>query len=275
MGKKLFRREGKGIKPTEFGLMVFSHTQKMFETAQDLMEQLSKRGEPKGELLKIGVSDDLERSWINEVIDQIVSGAGFEKNILPQATYISGPHEALETKLRKGNLDVVFSFSGVEEGDLMILEEFEIPVMLGVPSSYSLSDAEIVALAENNLESVFLRDGWGLAVPSRSFRLRAETEKFLKASKLTPRLVFEGEVLSAVTLAVETQKGAAFLPMPYMIKGINEGALRAYGPPQGFWRHKVFLLARKDDSQKPIQMSLKNGLAHLNHTGLTAEKISA
>src|SRR5476649_2856067 len=69
MGKKLFQREGKGIRPTEFGLMVFSYTQKMFETAFELMEQMNKRGDSKVNLFNIGVSDDLERTWISEIVE--------------------------------------------------------------------------------------------------------------------------------------------------------------------------------------------------------------
>jgi LysR family transcriptional activator of nhaA len=269
MGRKLFQREGKGIKPTEFGLMVFSHTQKMFETAFELMEQLSKRGDPKGQLLKIGVSDDLEKSWIDGLIREILKTASSaqDKFSTPQITYISGPHEALETKLRKGNIDVVFSFSGMEDKDLSLLENVEIPVMLGVPTSYALSEPEMEALNKNQLGSVFSREGWGLAVPSRSFRLRDETEKYLKNSRLVPHIVFEGEVLAAVTLAVETQQGAAFLPFPYMSKAMSEGLIKVLGPSAGFWRHQVFLMARQSDRDNFLVKRLKDGL------GLIKEKI--
>src|SRR3954468_12228840 len=102
LGKKLFNREGKGIKPTEFGLLVFSYTQKMFELAYDLMNQVNRRGDPKGPLFHVGVSDDLERSWISDILVRLFESE--DKFNQPQIILISGPHEALETKMRNGDL---------------------------------------------------------------------------------------------------------------------------------------------------------------------------
>lgn len=264
MGKKLFQREGKGIRPTEFGLMVFSHTQKMFETAFELMEQLNKRGESKGQVYQIGVSDDLERAWVSELVAGLSSSQ--DRFRLPQPAYISGPHEALETKLRKKSLDVVFSHTPVDDDDLVTAASLEIPVMLGVPSTLVLGDAEVALLAIGQLDPVFQDDGWGLAIPSRSFRLRDETEKYLKSGRKVPRIVFEGEVLSAVTMAVETQQGAAFLPAPYLSKGAGEGSLKICGPAAGFWRHKVFLITTKTGLQNPFFTELVAGVARIKKT---------
>lgn len=256
-GKKLFSREGKGIRPTEFGLLVFSYTQKMFELSYELLDQVNKRGDPKGPLFHVGISDDLERSWVADTLTKI-----FEKEDRmnqPQVILISGPHEALETKLRNQNLDVILSFQSVQDDELEILESIEMPVMLGVPSTVEVNAQAANELLAGNLNQLFTGD-LGLAVPSKTFRLRDETESFLKFRRMAPKIIFEGDVLSAVTLALESQQGAALLPLPYMQSGVSQGYIKIFGPPGGFWRHRIFLMIRKSKNIDPVVYKLKYAL---------------
>jgi hypothetical protein len=51
--------------------------------------------------------------------------------------------------------------------------------------------------------------------------------------------------------------GFGFLPAPYFYEEIKLGQIVPFGPKQGFWKHMLYVIARRQESYDPVIGEIK------------------
>jgi LysR family transcriptional regulator, transcriptional activator of nhaA len=255
--KKLFEKDGRGLKPTDFGVMVYGYARNIFELANELSDQIVRTGGSTGVRISIGVSDEIEWPFAVDVISALFNSQPGSSQ--PRVTLLTGTPEELESKLRANEIDAVFSNQAAHTQDVAAIETLDMPVMLGIPTSKDLPASIIDGFKTEHLELIFKE--MGLVMPTKKFRLRYETDKFLETEGLPHQIVFESDMLTGLVRAVGAQLGASFMPLPYFSQAMMQGDIKAVGPWGGFWRHKMFMLTRSTGYINPLVEDLKKALS--------------
>jgi LysR family transcriptional regulator, transcriptional activator of nhaA len=259
LGRKLFLRAGRTVKPTAFGKVVYGFARQMFEIAQELQDEVTKTIDSMGPRIQIGVCDDLEKPWAVDVISEFLKSKEADKK--PHVTLVTGSHDSLERKLRNHNVDVVFTNQSVFDEEVDILDTVQMPVMLGLPGKVASEETLIKAADAGDMRELLKILDMRLVMPSKLFKLRYEIEDYLENERVSLRIAFEADLLTAVVRAVRDGVGASFLPLPYMSAEVAAGEISVFGPKEGFWRHKLFLLYGKKGYVNPLVYEVQAALA--------------
>ena len=111
LGGKLFRRIGRGLEPTDLGLMVFRYADEIFSLGREMMDTI--RGRPVvGWLsLKVGVVDVLPKLIVRKILEPVF-------NLLEPVHLVcyENKEEKLLAELAIHKLDVVLNDSPVRRG---------------------------------------------------------------------------------------------------------------------------------------------------------------
>jgi LysR family transcriptional activator of nhaA len=102
LGFKLFKRSGRKLQLTERGRVVLTFCQKAFDAIDDLREYVRNPKMEKAVRFVIGVSDEIERPFVTDVIGQILRGWKGAKK--PSVKMMSGTHESLVGRFLIGEI---------------------------------------------------------------------------------------------------------------------------------------------------------------------------
>ncbi|WP_300000135.1 transcriptional activator NhaR [uncultured Cedecea sp.] len=100
---KLFRRQGRGLVPSELGQLVFRYADRMFTLSQEMLDIVNYRKES-GTLFEVGVADALSKRLISEILNVAV----VEDEQIHLRCYES-THEMLLEQLSQHKLDMIIS----------------------------------------------------------------------------------------------------------------------------------------------------------------------
>lgn len=103
MGGKLFKRQGRGLIPSELGQLVFRYADKMFTVSQEMMDIVNYRKES-NLLFDVGVADALSKRLVSSVLDAAVMN---NENI--HLRCFESTHEMLLEQLSQHKLDMILS----------------------------------------------------------------------------------------------------------------------------------------------------------------------
>jgi len=103
LGGKLFKRQGRGLVPSELGQLVFRYADKMFAMSQEMLDIVNYRKES-SLLFDVGVADALSKRLVSRVLDAAV--ADNEKIHL---RCFESTHEMLLEQLSQHKLDMILS----------------------------------------------------------------------------------------------------------------------------------------------------------------------
>jgi len=254
LGRALFRREGRGLALTDDGRLIQGYCRAMFEVADDLKAYLD-RDEP-GSRLAVGVSNEIERPFVAELVGSLLVGA--RKASPPRISMISGRHQALLESLLAGEIDLVLAERPPQSDTVVEQATLDMPVIL-VGSAGLASKLPQTALPTHILRS----RRPGLVLPTEKLKLRHETDAFLQRHRLELPVVFESDMLSALSRAVAEGFGLGFLPAPYVERELKLGTIVAIGQTKRLWTHKMRLLTRKGRAQAGLAGALVASFAQL------------
>ncbi|MGE5085483.1 MAG: LysR substrate-binding domain-containing protein, partial [Bacillota bacterium] len=231
---------------TRKGQELYKHAARLFEVSDEI-ERYVKELESVGEVnLRIGVSDEVERPFIADVVGSLAkSNQGKKLSI----SIISNSHEEISKRVFNHELDVVISNREIRSG-LHLVAKIEIPVLL-VAASASPEGGMISSSPEKIFSSLEV----DLIMADEDLTLGKETKKFLKSVRLSKRVAITSNILSCLVRLVQENVGAAFLPVAYVSKELQKGSLRAYGPRPGYWNHSIYIYTPKMGS-KDLALSL-------------------
>lgn len=236
MGAALFKKEGRNLTLTPNGQAIYSICRKMFEVASELDSLLAKR-EYRGQTsFAIGVSPDIERPFVTDVVSRTIQG--LKDSHRPVITQVSFPFEKLVAKVEMAELDAIITSQPTHSPSVKTLCELKLAVK-------AVANPKL----GKTFKAIFNDDRVGLVIASQDLRLRWETDEFLLKRKIKKPIAFESNVLGALLRASVDGLGVAFLPEVYLQREIDRGAVMVSREP--LWTHRLFLSARALATSEP------------------------
>ncbi|MEA9356285.1 LysR family transcriptional regulator [Bacteriovorax sp. PP10] len=250
MGVSLFIRNGRNIELTQKGKIIYSFCSKMFKETDGLSKFLNNIEGENNELLKIAVSDQIERPFIAEIIGKFMKKNKTDK--VPKIILSTGTHESLVTDFNMGEYDLFISHSNKSFGKRRF-DTVDLPVaLIGLPK-FLFKDGKNY----KNISSFLKNNQSGFIMPDDSFKLRDEIDVFFTEEKFRPEINFESNILSANVRCLIEGAGVAFLPIAYVKKEIKKGILASYAPSLGFWNHQLYISTKVGDGAQKSSEEFK------------------
>lgn len=236
---RLFRKVGRGNQLTPVGAAVFGFCRQMFEISEEMREQISKQVPSAARRIHIGVSDEVDRPFVVEVVSHFLKKHGLAQR--PNVTVVSGKHEQLAERLRFRELDAVVTQLAMIDPELENIEMAEVPVALTCSGRWKLRSQRSHTKAAEAIKEIIGAEDAQWLMPSPSFKLRAEINQFFELNQLKGRIVFESDVIASLVRSVADEIGLAFLPLIYVAPEIRNKSIRVIGPKTGYWKYRIWL----------------------------------
>ncbi len=254
LGIRLFQKVGRTNQLTAAGSLTYGFCRRMFEIS-DEMTELVLEGVPSAtRRIHIGVSDEVERSFVVEVVSLFLRKHGLSHR--PKITMVSGHYEELAEKLRFRELDAVVTQLAMSDPEITNLSRVEVPVALACSSQWK-APARIANLkAASAIREIVGGENVHWVMPSPKFKLRSETDRFFEVNQLKGRVVFESDVVASLVRSVADEIGIAFLPLLYVAREVREKSLRVIGPEGGYWKYRVWLSCHNQNREDPLILAL-------------------
>ena len=235
---RLFLRSGRSLQLTPKGQALFLYAAKIFEVADEMERFLKKNKSVESRSLKIGVSDEVERPFIAEIVGRLIR-ANSSKNLMP--SIISKKHEEMIKLVASEEVDLVITNQKTSE--LKLINTLNIPVMLVSGNILVQPNSK-----QLNIQNIFNSIDQKLILPTDEMILAKETVSFLKQKNVSVTIALTSNIIACISRAVEEKLGASFLPIVYVQKELKNGSLQAFGPRDGFWQHHLYLYTYKSNT---------------------------
>lgn len=247
LDKKLFEKHGRGIQLTSTGESTFAFCKKIFGAADELAEALKSNTEKQTQKIRIGVSEQVERPFVADLISPILREKRNRSNKV--ISVVSETDDELIKQLRSQEIDLLLTNKPLYAEDIQELATVEMPVNLMI-SSQTLKASKLRVTRQTSAAEFLSATHWGLVIPSYKIKLRHETDLYFQEIKTRKEIVFESDMLSIVGRAIMDGAGVGFMPIPYMYEEIKMGLVTVIGPKAGYWKHPLYLIARKDSKEQ-------------------------
>jgi len=254
IGMTLFRKVGRSNQLTEVGAVIYGFCRRMFEISEEMNEIIVERVPSAARRINIGVSDEVERAFVVEVVSLFLKKHGTAQR--PKVTMVSGSHEQLVERLRFRELDTVVTQLAMTDPDLISLMRTEVPVALVCSSQRKVSLKRDRQTSPTAIPEIVGGKSAQWVMPSSKFKLRSEIDRFFELHELKGRVVFESDVMSSLSRSVIDEIGFAFLPILYVARELREKSMRVLGPKEGYWKYRVWLGSHRQNSDDPLIQSL-------------------
>ena len=256
---RLFQKVGRNNQLTPAGSVIYGFCRQMFEISEQMEELISKRVPSAARRIHIGVSDEVDRPFVVEVVSLFLNKQGLTER--PKVTVFSGNHDQLAERLKFRELDAVVTQLAMIDPDLENLERAEVPVALTCSSKWKKSTHKKNLNLASAVSAITGGENAQWLMPSGRFKLRAEIDQFFEINQIKGRIVFESDVIASLARSVIDEIGFAFLPLLYVAREIREKSISVIGPEDGYWKYRVWLTCHaqnKNDSLiKALALSFK------------------
>jgi LysR family transcriptional activator of nhaA len=250
---KLFNKVGRKNELTESGETIYGFCRKMFEFADQMNEMVAKRMPAVSRRLQIGISEEVDRSFVVEVVSLFLKQQGLKR--LPQITLISGTREQLSERLRFKELDLLVSELAVIDPELNKIAYAEIPVVLTCSSKADLSYIENID-GNEVIRTIARNKNTQWVMPSNKLKLKSEIDNYLESNEITTEVALVTDSTSSLVRAVKDEIGFAFLPLKYITQELRENSIQVVGPKDGNWKYRVWLVSQHQNKNDELIKSL-------------------
>lgn len=258
---RLFQKVGRNNQLTEAGSVIYGFCRRMFELSEEMGELVSKRVPSAARRIHIGVSDEVDRPFVVEVVSLFLKKHGLAQR--PKVSVVSGTHEQLAERLRFRELDAVVTQLTMIDPELENLERAEVPVVLTCTNKWKMRSTRKSAGASAAIQAIIGGEDAQWLMPSSRFKLRAEIDQFFEANQLKGRVVFESDVIASLIRSVIDEIGLAFLPLIYVAREIREKSVRVIGPKDGYWKYKVWLACHRQNKDDALIKALSRSFKEI------------
>ena len=246
LNRKLFHKVGRRMELTAEGEQAYGFCRKMFESAEEFADVLNQTDQSRGSRVRIGVTDEIERPFVTDLVSAIVREKVASKQ--PMVSMFSDSHAELLAQLQTRQIDLLLSNQPPYGEDLQILASVDMPVVLAI--SPKLLKGMKIAREATIGQLLRILPG-GLVLPTPKLRVRTEIDLFLQRHHMQKQVVFESDILAAVIRAIVDGAGFGFVPFPYISREVNHGSLKHFGPEAGYWRNGLLLISLKEKEPGP------------------------
>jgi len=261
MDLRLFQRVGRNNQLTQAGAVIYGFCRQMFEISEEMGELISKKIPSSSRRIHIGVSDEVDRPFVVEVVSLFLKKHGLAQR--PKVTVISGTHEQLAERLRFRELDAVVTQLAMIDPDLVNLERAEVPVALTCSMKWKMRSNTQKLKAAAAVREIIGGEEAQWLMPSARYKLRMETDQFFELNQLKGRIVFESDVIASLVRSVIDEIGLAFLPLIYVAREIREKSVRVIGPKEGYWKYRVWLTCHSQNKDDVLLKALSRSFKEI------------
>jgi LysR family transcriptional regulator, transcriptional activator of nhaA len=237
LGFQLFIRSGRTIQLTTKGQGLFLYAAQIFDVTDHMEKYLKKNVQSEGHRLNIGVSDEVERPFIADVVGKLIK-TNSVKNLIP--SILSKKHAEVVNLLSNDEIDLMIT--NEKNSELKLVYTTSIPVLLISANPIAMQKSQ------QSLNGLMKMIGQDLILPVDDMILAAQTKNFLKKKNIQFEAALTSNILACITRAVQENLGAAFLPAAYVQRELKSSTLFAYGPKEGFWKHNIYLYTNKKNT---------------------------
>lgn len=235
LGFPLFFRNGRTLDLTSEGKLLFQKSKNVFESIIGIEDFLENRTDFSGKV-SIFADDDIERPFLSKISNELMKSPFFHR-----ASFSVNSISDLENFNSKKTDSEELYISNKKMKFLELVHEFSFPVKL----ISSVQNIEMGQVKTNNLKSLFSRLGQKLVIPSKGHSLREEMEEKVDVEDLRDHILLESNVMTCLTHSVREGLGCSLLPVQYVYDDIKKNRLSVFGPPNGFWEHRIYLYVPK------------------------------
>jgi len=254
--KKLFFKVGRKNELTRDGAMVYGYCRQMFELSEEMHESITEEIPHASRRVYIGVSNEIAHSFVVEVISHFLKK--YNPLLRPKVMMVSGTHDKLIDQLKFREIDVIVSQLSAKSPELNNLQKVEVPVNLICTINKKLTTKKRKVDISCVLTEISKTALHRWVVPSPGFKLRAEINNFFELNSLKGDIIFESDVIESLTRSVVDEVGIALLPLIYVPKELEHHSIYAFGPKEGYWKHRIWISCHG----KSIDDHLINSLSH-------------
>lgn len=258
---RLFQRVGRNNQLTPAGSVIYGFCRQMFELSEQMGELITKKVPSAARRIHIGVSDEVDRPFVVEVVSLFLKKHGLSQR--PKVSVVSGTHDQLVERLRFRELDAVVTQLATIDPELENLERAEVPVALTCSSNWKMRSNKKSLNASEAIKEIIGGEDAQWLMPSSRFKLRSEINHFFETNDLKGRIVFESDVIASLVRSVIDEIGVAFLPLIYVAREIREKSVRVIGPKQGYWKYKVWLACHTQNKNDTLIKALSRSFKEI------------
>lgn len=231
IGFELFFRNGRNFDLTPKGKILYEKSQDLFRSADDIKDFVNNKASFKVAAYSIGVSDEVERPFIAEVLGKLLRARSSD---FKKFDVISKPHDDIFEDFQNQRFNLVITNRSIPRADPVCTLEFPVNLIT------SKAPDETHGVADKNINSILLSIDEPLVLPSEELKLRTEISRFLKKNTVSSSIIFESNILSCVVRAIREGVGCGFVPLPYIAEDFRRKQVSVLGPKQGFWQHSLY-----------------------------------
>lgn len=236
---KLFEKVGRKNQLTPTGEVIYGFCRQMFELAEKMSVVVTKNSPTEKRKIQIGVSPEVEKEFITEVVTRFLSG--FTQDQRPQVNLVTGSINQLIDHLHFKEVDTIITTQTIENAEYMSLEQINVPVVLCCSSKWNNPKFNSNTDNEKAIEELKNCSDVQWVMPSTVFQLRTQIDQFLKEHGIERRIVFESDSISALVRSVHNELGFSFLPLLHVAGEIKGNYLKRIGSHEGFWKYQLTL----------------------------------
>lgn len=255
---KLFRKVGRTNQLTEAGLVIYSFCRRMFAVSEEMSEVILQRLPSATRCINIGVSDEIERSFVIAAVNLFIKKYKLEQR--PKINMVAGNYEQLIEKLRFQELDAVITEHAMGDADLVNIIHSESPVHLicsrQAKKIASTLEGKKDAHAITAIRELISSNEAQWVMPTSKSKLRIETDRFFGKYGLKGRILFESNDVSTLIRSVIDDIGCAFMPVAYVASELKNKIIHSFGPTKGYWKHEIWLGCHNQNQSDMLIQSL-------------------
>lgn len=233
---KLFKKDGRNRLLTDSGEEVFSFCKRMFHVSDELGEYILDKNAPPQKCLRIGVVEDIESSFISNVVDAFLSSSD-EQNRLRICSY-SGQDKELIDRLKLRELDIVVSSKKANDNELSTLTSVDSPIVFIASSKNRAHDSwnkfDCIKELINTQNMPFI-------LPNKKFEFRHQIDSFMRENRINIKVALETDNISLIVRSVINEVGVAFIPLAYLDEDVRKNSLKIFNPRNHLWQHTIYL----------------------------------
>lgn len=247
---KLFKKSGRNRLLTDEGEEVFSFCCRMFHISEELGEYIHDQNEPPQKALRIGIVDDIENSYISNVVNSFLSSTNDLQRPLISST--TGRNKELIDKLKLRELDIVISSVKNNDNELTTLTSIATPIVF-ITSSKSLNVESWDQF--KNIRDLIKTQKLPFVLPSKTLGFRQQIDSFLRENGINIKVTFETDNMSSIVRSVIDDVGVALIPYAYLDQNVSEQSLKVFNPIGHSWQHTIYLKCNSASSMNETNLN--------------------
>lgn len=263
---KLFQKVGRANQLTQAGSKIYGFCRQMFEVSEAMSEVVLQRVPSATRRIHIGVSDEVERSFVVEVVSLFLKKQTPE--LRPKVTIVAGTQSQLTERLKFRELDIIITELAMKDPELMNLSRAETPVVLICSKKWKAKSKVKNIRTVTAVEKIVDGEVTQWVMPSNRFKLRSEIDRFFETNELKGRVVLETDVMASLVRSVEDEIGLALFPLLYIPQEIRDKSISILGPKNGYWKYQVWLVCNHQSHSDVLIQSFAKSFKEVSDNSL-------